>query len=296
MSYYVKGFFCAFFLILTLFSGFCLEIGATFRIENISFRHDRRSTDTGFNGRQFPLGCSVFINHKFSENLILETKYAYDEILRNKLTGIIIYKGNFFAFGVGPFLGFFNTSQYFPKFGVSSLFRLEWPGVIFAEIFITTTILNELKKSGNYLQENSKFTFGFYVPSVICSFDIITKRFVQLKSGEKISDVQRQYIFTADIFRKNVPFKIKISLGYQNLKKTFDNSSSIEHTLNSILIGTRLDLEVTDALSLLIDLQASLYTFGADELAGLSNPGPGGFLFRVITGFSVNFDKFFNKQ
>ena len=98
------------------------EVGATFRIENLAFDRNRPKGETDFSGLDFPIGFSIFGSHQLQDNLRLEAEYIYDDILRNITSSLFIYRGNFYSFGVGPFVGFLNSSRILPKVGISSLF------------------------------------------------------------------------------------------------------------------------------------------------------------------------------
>ncbi|MEW5818336.1 MAG: hypothetical protein AB1798_23475, partial [Spirochaetota bacterium] len=141
-------------------------------------------------------------------------------------------------------------------------------------------------------------SFGYYVRNAICSLNINSRKFVQKASAaQEIVDSLVEYSFKSDIFQKNVPYKILISLGFQQLSKTFiDSSSTVVHTLNSLVIGNQVDIIATEYLTIVIRLDSSLYSFGQGILLGISNPGPGGYLFRATAGATLNLEKIPKKQ
>jgi hypothetical protein len=268
------------------------ELGATYRIGNLGFHRNRLESDTGFTGLDFPMGMSLFASHNISEDQRMKVEYSYDDILKNIVTSLFIYKGNFFSFGVGPFLGFLNTDQLWPKIGISSYFKIEAPGVIFASLCIDNSTNDQLVDVGNYIQERNSFSLGFYVPNAICSLNVIRKRFVEQKTASlQIVDLFSEYSFKTDIFQKNIPYKIILSFGLQTRSKQFVDSTPTTHSLYSLVIGTRADIGITDSITLILDLDSSIYTFGQDALLGISNPGPGGYLFRAVAGVSLDMSK-----
>ena len=270
-----------------------LEAGATYRIESLAFENDRARTDTAFSGTVLPMGFSLYASEKLQEELTLNTEYAYDEVLRNILTGLVTYDGNLFSFGVGPFLGFFNTNQLWPKVGVASVFKIEWPGIAFVQLWLDNSTGNLLSEDGDYLQERNYLSVGFHVPNAICSVNILTRRFAEKTAIEEIADQITEYSFSADIYRKNVPFKIVLTFGLQDLSREWtDASGSTTHSMYSLFLGTRFDIEINDAWDLMFDVDSSIYSFGGDELLGISNPGPlGGYLFRAVAGVTVDVDR-----
>ncbi len=282
------------FLLLLTLPCFSIEIGGTFRFENFAFKYDRGINDD-YSATDFSFGGVFYFRHifkKFEQNLSLNAEYSYDAILKNTLRSVVEYNGNFFSFGVGPFLGFLNTEQALPKVGITSQFRIQVPGIIFADMGLDSTIGNQLEEDGNYQQEKSYISIGFYVPNAICSFNLERRIFSELDNSVEIIDKQNDYSFTADIFMKNVPYKILLTFGFQSLSKTFDTNTI--HTLNSIIVGADVDIDITDAITLTFGLDSSIYTFGQDELLGVSNPGV--YLFRAIAGININIDRLINKR
>ncbi len=279
-----------FVLLLNLSEIKALEVGASFRLENLAFDKDREATQSSFSGTDLFWGVSVFGNHKLSENLSFEGGFYNDTILRNISYTLFNYNIAFLSLGVGPFFGFFNSPGTILKSGLSTSVRIELPGIIYFQLRADNSIGGRLIEDGDYIQERNDISAGFYVHNAICSLNINTKKFTQKKSGTEVIDSLNDYSFKTDIFQKNLPFKLHLSFSYQRLTKKYIDSSD-PHTLNSIILGTAIDLDVTDYLTVLLNLESSIYTFGQDELLGISNPGPGGYLFRFYTGCIINFDK-----
>jgi hypothetical protein len=278
-----------------------LEIGGSYRIENMAFHRDRLETDTAFSGLDFLMGFSLDLTQPLEENLTFEFDYIYDAVLRNLSTSLLLYKGNYYSFGVGPFLGFFNTSgNYIPRVGIASLFKVEWPGLVFAELWLDNSTNNQLVKAGDYIQQRQNLSVGFHVPNAIVSINILTRRFIERKAvsatdvASDIVDTITEYSLSTDLFKKNVPYKIVITFALRSLSKAFIEgaATTATHSLHSLIVGSQFEMDITRAIRLNLDLESSIYTFGQDALLGISNPGPGGYLFRLITSFSLDFDKF----
>lgn len=262
-----------------------LEVNAGLRIENISFKNDRTKTETTFDGLAFPWGLSISVNHVISDNLIMEAGYDNDPILRNISYALFSFQNQYFSVGVGPFLGVFNASTYIPKLGLSTSAVLSLPGLLFVS-FRADNIMT-LIQSDNYIQELNEITFGFYVPNAICSFTILTKQFTDNTALPRIIDKATRYSFQVDVFQKNVPYRLILSFAYENMFRDFlETTTTTKHTLNSIIMGTAFDLDIKDNLVFTCDLEGSIYTFGQDELLGVSSNDK--FLFRLYTGVKMN--------
>jgi hypothetical protein len=267
-----------------------IDVTATYRIENLAFDPDRKSTDNSFSGSDFPMGFSLGVSETSQQDLSMKAEYVHDAVLRNILTGLVTYRGNMFSFGVGPFVGFLNTDQLIPKVGVASSFTVEWPGAAFVQLWLDNSSANRLADEGDYLQERNNISLGFYVPNAICSVNLLNKRFSEMTALGEVTDSMTEYSFVADIYHKNVPFKIVVKFGLQSVTRDFDIAGpDATHTLNSIVLGTRFDMNVTESVAMTIDLDSSLYTWGQDDLIGISNPGT--YLFRAVAGVTVNASK-----
>jgi hypothetical protein len=265
-----------------------LEVSATYRIENLGFARNRDATDTSFSGSEFPMGFSLGISDTTGQDLSMQAVYVYDEVLRNILTGLVTYHGNMFSFGVGPFVGFLNTDQPWPKVGVASFFKVEWPGAAFAELWLDNSTANRLADEGDYLQERNNFSIGFYVPNAICSLNLLNRKFAEQTSTAEVTDTLTEYSFVADIYHKNVPFKVVLTFGLQRLSREWEESTGATsaQTLYSCILGTRFDMRMSESVTMMIDLDSSIYTFGQDDLLGISNPGT--YLFRAVAGVTVD--------
>lgn len=270
-----------------------LEIGGVFRFDNLGFAADRAKTDTSYTGMDFFWGGSIFLAHNFTDNLSLEGGFNRDIVLRNVTYSLLSYRLPYISLGVGPFFGTFNAAGTVLKSGITTSVKLELPGVVYVLLRSDNTMGGRLVETGDYIQERNDISLGFYVYNAICSLNILTKKFTQKQSDMEVVDSLTDYSFKTDVFQKNLPFRMVFSFSYQILaKKFFDGSASPPvHTLNSIILGTELDITATNWLLLVFNLESSIYTFGQDELLGISNPGPGGYLFRAYAGFKLNLEK-----
>jgi len=270
-----------------------LEIGTAFHIGNLAFEKARTSDQTGFDGTSFPWGIDAFINQDVSSQLDLHTGFYMDPILKNISYTLFSYQQNFFSIGVGPFFGLFNSSSSILKPGISTSIRLDFPGIIFVSFRADSSIGGRLVQTGDYLQERSDISIGYYVRNAICSVNIKSKKYTAKSSAGELVDSLTSYSFSTDIFQKNMPYKILLSFGYQKLTKIFiEGDTTAEHTLGSLVIANNLDIFINDYLTVFIDLESSVYSFGSGVLLGISNPGPGGYLFNASTGVTLNLDAF----
>jgi hypothetical protein len=52
----------------------------------------------------------------------------------------------------------------------------------------------------------------------------------------------------------------------------------------------QLSIDLTRFLTIMLGADSALLTIGEDQLSGLQNPAPGGYLFQASTGFTLNFE------
>lgn len=278
-------------LLFPVFHGAALELDAIFDFGNLGFSPNRDSSDTGFTGLDWLWGGTLELAHQFSDNVEVRGGIYRDVVLRNVAYAMMYYKLDYFRMGFGIIQGVQNSADTVLKPGIASSVRVDVPGVVFASFLFDYSLGGPPIEVADYLQSRSEFVLGFYAHNVICSLGVYSKKFVEQETAQEVVDDLIRYFFKADVFRKNSPYRLVFTFGYQSMQKKFlDGSASPPvHTLNSLLAGAELDVDVTRYLALLVGLDASVFTLGDDQLAGLQYPGPGGFLFTAHAGFSLNF-------
>lgn len=293
---FIAAFTSVFLLFLVIGAASALEIGGNFNIGNLTFNPGREESNTDFEGTYFPFGISAYLNQDLSEDLSLHAGYYMDPILRNTIYTEFIYQHDFLTLGVGPYFGVFNSLTTILKPGISTNVRLEFPGVVFIDFRAESSIGGRIIQEGDYIQEKSTISAGFYVPHAICSFNVITKKYTEKKSSKDVIDTLTEYSFSTDVFRKSSPFKVLLTFGYQDLSKLYvTDADTTTHTLGTLFIDTKLDFYITDYLTLMVQFRGSVYTFGQNELLGISNPGPGSFLFDATAGVVLDIDAIIQK-
>ena len=276
---------------------FSLELGTNFHIGNLAFDRARVSTDTTFTGLSFPWGVDAFVDHSVNEQIGIHAGFYMDSILRNTVYTLFTFKESFLELSVGPFFGLFNSRTTLLKSGISTAIKLEFPGIIFVRFRTDSSIGGRLVEAGDYLQERNDLGVGFYVPQAICSVGLLTKKYtVKVAAGETVDNLYI-YSFTTDIFQKNTPYKVIVNFALHQLSKTFiETAQTTKHALNSLVAGFTIDIFLADFMTLSVSLDSSIYTFGTNALLGITNPGPGGYLFQASAGVKINIDSIIARQ
>lgn len=270
------------------------EVSTEFQIGNLGFSSDRSSTATD-SPAHFPWGLSVYGNEEITGDLGVDVGFYFDQTLKYISYTNLRFTQQFFTLGVGPFFGLFNSDTTLLKPGISTSVRLDFPGLVFVEFRADSSIGGRLVQAGDYLQERSDITAGFYVLNAIAGVSLLTKDYTYRTKSFEIIDSYVEYSFSADIYQKNVPFNIFLTFAYQKRGKSFTDISTndvVLHDLNSLVLGTRIDFRVTQYLSIMADLESSIYNWGSagDTLLTFPTKGIGAYFFSATAGVTVNID------
>lgn len=263
-----------------------LDLGVQTWAGNLGFKTDRSSSDTRLPGGAYFWGVSVFGTQPVMDNVQVEAGFYSDPILRNTTRTIFTYNAKFLTVGIGPIFGLFNDLGTPVKSGLSAAVRLEYPGVVFVSLRSDASLGGSLTQTGDYAQELTEITLGFYVPNAICTLQLSTRSFEQKTSSENVTDALTEYAFATEIFKKNVPYRVRLWLAYQDLSRSYVSDTTTTATLGSVILGTQVELALPGSLTLNAGLEGTVYSFGLDSLSG----GDSAFLFRTYAGVKVNLD------
>jgi hypothetical protein len=270
-----------------------MELTGSFQLGNIGFTADRASTDATFTGQNLFWGGTLALSYDISDSFAVEAGFTRDPLLRNDAYTLLSYKTDYFTLGVGAFLGLFNTDSSVVKTGITISAKLGLPGVLYVfarsdtSLGSGTSLFSLL--SGDYSVQGTELSVGFYVRNAILSLDLTSKDFILTQGLVQIVDSLTRYTLSIDIYRKNTPMHILVSFAYQTLSKEFlDGMTNPTATLDSLIPGVGLDIQITNAFALLANFSTSVYSWGSGLLAGVSGLGYETFLFNGSIGFRVN--------
>jgi len=260
---------------------------------NITFDKESTALQTDISGTDYYYGLSLFGTQEIDDNITLHAGFKYDPVLRYTTYTRVEFSRDFYQIAVGPFFGIFNTWNPIMKSGISTSIRFDYPGVAFASFRSDSSIAARFTKSGDYMQEHNQLSAGYYIPNAICSLNLTTKRYVTQQTDTiEVDDSFTEYSFDVDIFQKNVPVRVLLSFAYQQLERIYSTGTTdTENQLNSLVFGTRFRIEVSPKISLLAQIDSSVYSFGTAGSDSLSLPAtvPGMYLFRSELGVEFHF-------
>jgi hypothetical protein len=146
-----------------------------------------------------------------------------------------------------------------------------------------------VSSEGDFIQENNEVRFGLYLRNTILSLFVQSKIFTEYTSSYgTVSDSQTDYGTRTEVFQKNIPFRIILSFFFRNMTRYYEDiSAPMEHTIGSIIFGSRLEYSYNSRWTAYIDLESSIYSFGLNDLIG--EYAGTEYLFTFKTGFRYRF-------
>jgi hypothetical protein len=244
-----------------------------------AFFDPERTRTLGSGGNRFEPSLSPFgllsLEGDYSDTVDYAASYDRDPVLRNRVLANVGFDFSFIKLEFGPFAGLFNTAERVVRPGIAAALKLEYPGIIFGSLQGSSTIGSPVLFSGDFIQESGEVAFGFWIPHVICTFSIANKSFTERKNDELVTkDELNRFQFQADVFAKNVPYTVRIDLGYQSLKRLYSQAGSDFETdeLKSIFIGFEGTYRINSLFQLFLGAEMPVYAWGEKPLRGPERP------------------------
>ncbi|AEF83005.1 hypothetical protein [Leadbettera azotonutricia] len=277
------------FLIVPIFAG-ALDLELSGGAGNIAFDDERTSTLGGealaFKPQIFPL-IKAEISGDIGGAIFYNGGYERDPILRNRVYANMGYKLRFLYLEMGPFMGLLNNKDSILVPGAAVGMSLNFPGIIFLDLKASSTLGGILEDPGDYAQDTRNVSLGFWVPYVICSFNLETKKHTELEKSESLTeDAVRRYFFRANVFTKNVPYTIQVDFGYQNLSRSYSDYSLVKKNTESdefkaLFMGLEMTYTIVPGFKVFLGGEMPLYAWSAGDM---KDPGKKTFLFQFHGG------------
>jgi hypothetical protein len=265
-----------FFLLLTGISGAlsALDLRIAGGVGNILFDPDQTSSlgleESQFEPFIYPFGL-VSLEGEYSNRVNYRVAFDRDPVLQNRLLATVGFDFNFIRIEAGPFAGLFDAGGRIINPGIAAVLELAFPGIIFGSVKGSSTIGAPVLLPGDFFQGTGEIALGFWVPHVICTLAINNKSFTSRKSEELlIKDELTRYLFRADVFTKNIPYTLRIDMGYQSLKRSY---SPVDETIEtdefkSIFIGCEGTWQINSSFQLILGAEMPVYSWGEKPLKG----------------------------
>jgi hypothetical protein len=258
-----------FFTIAPFIPGLEMEIGGG--MGNLAFNTELEKPLDGkaFVPNLFASG-KAFLSGEIWKTTFFRVGYERDIILRNRVVAVMgLRLEDVVTLEVGPALGIFNSEREIIDPGIIAGVNVNFPGIVFAKIQFSSSLGSDLTKLGNYSQKSWDLSAGFWVPFAVCSLNLQTRTFSFRKKADLlVEDALNRYFFRADVYTKNVPYTIKLDLGYQNLKRSY--SSPPTNEFNSIILGMEATWTASRNFAFVLGGEISVYNWSAKPMENLS--------------------------
>ena len=237
--------------------------------------------------RHFPV-AQINIKGDYSELLDFSFRFERSPLLRSRALGLIGLNLKYGRFEIGPLIGIFNTKEQPLSAGISGGIVLQYPGIIFGALRASSTLASPLSISGDHIQSDGEAVIGFWVPNVICSTSVNIKNFTCLMSDELLTrDTHIRYQVSADVHSKNVPYTVRVDMGYQTLSRSYRSMGSTKtDELKSVYAGFEGTWRIIPSLRFILGLEMPLYSWTG---APLKKYDPKMVLYQVQTGVILTF-------
>jgi hypothetical protein len=278
---------------------FSLDLEIEGGLGNMAFHSGQESLSAGAEAfdpglySSFRIGVSGELKDYFS----FSGGFERDPLLRNRLYASLGIDLEYVSMEIGPVMGLFNAQEQPVNPGFSAALNAEVPGIFFIHLQGSASLGSVLNIEGNYNQKTGDIAAGFWVPYVVCSLNLSSRAFtVQEKANLLTEDSLTRYFFRAEVYTKNVPYTIRVDLGYQNLKRSYSRdlitANNIEKRrdldeFKSIFLGLEGTYTVLPGFKLFLGGEAPVYAWSVQPM---KDPGKGSVLFRAYAGaaWSIN--------
>jgi hypothetical protein len=201
---------------------------------------------------------------EFSPNLGFDIRVEHDPILLNRLVTRLAYRTHYLAVHLGPFLGVLNGDKFGMFPGLSLSLETVFPGIFFASLRLDSTIGRRQWETGDYTQDFIQARAGFWVPNVIVCLEYSARFFGEKTVPGNYRNEWTRFNFSADVFKKNVPYRVLINAGYEHISRTPTNSSGSAYLLRAVYSGLKLNLQLHPSFDLNLGAEIPIYSWSPD--------------------------------
>lgn len=268
-----------------------LELEAVAGAGNMAFdpESEQALDNRQFAPNYFALG-HISLKGKYSDMINFSIGFEHDAVLRSRILGTVGLNLDHLIFSVGPFFGAFNTPEQPLNAGITGALRLEYPGIIFGTISGSSTLGSQTSFPGDYTQSAGEVSLGFWLPNVIPVLSINAKSFTKrIHETLLVRDELIRYQFSADVFSKNVPYTIRVDMGYESLKRSYTPGSADKtetDELKSLYLGFEGTWQVSTPLKLILGLEMPVFSWAEQPM---KSPARDSALFQFHAGAAWKF-------
>lgn len=264
-----------------------IDLEAEFDIGNLGFSPSRESDETGMPIWSFPWGFRAAVGDTIAENLTYSTGVERDFIIRNFAFLQFQHKINTLTLGAGPTFGFLSSANNpgLIRPGISAYIRWNLFTLGYVSLDALAPLYSPSSTADDFYQARRRLQVGLYIPNIIATFSVSKKEFILSTDEGEEADTMVEYATEAEVFQKNIPYRITLRFAYQDYRKFFEEEiGTTRQAVGALVFGTGVRWDLDGRGSYYINLDSAVYSFG--RLALLGEFSESAYLFRAQTGFS----------
>jgi len=285
--YFLSSFWLAALLFGSLGPLGALEIEFTGGIDNFTFHPDRvtahKESKNYKTFQEYPFGYfDLSIKGEVSEKMGVNIHAQRDHILRNSLNAKIWANMDYLSVEFGPFIGMGDRADK-PDLGVTGSIQVAYPGIAFLSVNGTSSLGTEYEFMSKNHREVLETKLGFWLPNIIATFSAGTKNYTYQFDEKTIRDELARFMFSADIYNKNFPLRVRIDVGYEVLSRFYGygSRSEINDELSAIFTGIDIRWQFSRNMRFIAGFEIPVYYTAAEPMV---SPKTNGELYKFIAG------------
>lgn len=285
-----KLFFCFLFFLLYQSRLIALDLSTNFNITNLGFNNNMNSSSLGL-----LWGGSIIAEQEVTDNFFFSGGIIANDVSGNRMESRLIFKSNYFIVGLGPALASLNNGQIQLKPALSGFLAIKKDGKFSFSTELYSTLGNLSDRENDYSQLETSIALSLYIPGAICTFSAAAYQFTKfsiddLSTISKSTDKLNNFKLEADLYKKNIPFHLIITLGYKSYKRLFPQNDSAGRTMmgiGSVFFGAGTSVNIGKNMILHGGVDSGIYNFTLSDV-----PAPDelpAYLFNIHTTFTYKF-------
>jgi hypothetical protein len=264
---------------------FGLTVETEFDIGNLGFSTARDADSLSLPVGSYPWGFRAAVGDTISENLTYKTGVERDFVIRNFAFLQFQHQINTLTLGAGPTFGFLSSPNNpgLIRPGLAGYIRWNLFSFGYVSLDAVAPLYSPSDQADDFYQARRTLQMGFYIPNVIATFSVSKREFILAQDSGEEADALVEYATEAEVFQKNIPYRITLRFAFQDYRKFFEESgTTTRHALGALVFGTGVRWDLKGNGSYYINLDSSVYTFG--RLALLGEFSETAYFFRAQTG------------
>ena len=279
---------------------FTLDLELLGGIGNLAYDRERTSalSDENVKGSFSPHYYPLLLARVSGEyaGLGFDAGFERNPLIRNIIFANLKIEREYFSFEAGPFISIFNTRKLWLNPGLSAGLGVAVPGKVFGKVRGSSTLGVPMDTTDHFSLITGDISLGFWVPYVICSLNMNFRSYTTREQANLlVEDGLTRYFFRADVHTKNMPYTIRLDLGYQNLSRSYasqkvSGSDIVKNTgkdeFKSIFLGLEGTFTLNQSLKLVLGGEMPVYSWGVRPM---KDPSKGTMLFQARAGVILTF-------